>query len=500
MLVKPRFEDIRLVLYYIGKIIIAVGISLSLPLLTAVFLQEKVPLIDFLLSLGIFLNLGFLFIFVFKIEKELRWMHAMVIVSLGWLFMAVLGAIPLYLSGHWRSFLDAVFDAMSGLATTGLTLVQDLDHLSMAHQMWRHLMMFIGGQGVIIMALSFLGQGMGGAFRIYVGEAREEKIFPNVIETARFIFVLSIFYLIFGSLILGGIALLEGVSLKRAFFHGLWLFMASFDTGGFAPQTQNILYYHSFALEMATIFMMFLGVINFKLHYSLWTGNRKEFWRDIEIISFSSTVVLTFLLVAVGLSKLDVYPEAMVLFRKGFYQLISGHTGTGYMTLSPQELINSWPALAIVGLIIAMGLGGATCSTTGGIKALRIGLVFKALIQDVKQLMQPDNVVSVEKFHHVRDLILEDRHVRSAAVIFLAYLMLYLLGTVVGMLCGYPFLESFFESTSAGANVGLSCGITSFYMPTALKLTYILQMWLGRLEFVAIFTLVGFLIALIRGK
>ncbi|MCM8763479.1 MAG: TrkH family potassium uptake protein, partial [Candidatus Omnitrophica bacterium] len=98
------------------------------------------------------------------------------------------------------------------------------------------------------------------------------------------------------------------------------------------------------------------------------------------------------------------------------------------------------------------------------------------------------------------DLILEDRHVRSAAVIFLAYLMLYLLGTVVGMLCGYPFLESFFESTSAGANVGLSCGLTSFYMPTALKLTYILQMWLGRLEFVAIFTLVGFLIALIRGK
>ncbi|MCM8765630.1 MAG: TrkH family potassium uptake protein, partial [Candidatus Omnitrophica bacterium] len=276
MLIKPKIEDIRLVLYYIGRITVAVGLSLLLPFFTAIFFQEKAPQIDYLFSLGIFLNLGFFLILFFKIEKELRWMHAMVIVSLTWLLMPILGAIPLYLSGHWRSFLDSVFDAMSGFATTGLTLVQDLDHLSMAHQMWRHQMMFIGGQGVIIMALSFLGRGIGGILKIYVGEAREEKIFPNVIETARFIWVVSIFYLILGSLILGGIACLEGISLKRAFFHGLWIFMAAFDTGGFAPHSQNILYYHSFPFELATIFMMFLGLINFNLHYSLWIGKRKE--------------------------------------------------------------------------------------------------------------------------------------------------------------------------------------------------------------------------------
>ncbi|MGE4357718.1 MAG: TrkH family potassium uptake protein [Candidatus Omnitrophota bacterium] len=500
MLVKPGIEDIRLVLYYIGRVIVIVGISLCLPLLTAIFFKEKAPLMDFLLSLGVFLNIGFFLVLVFKIKKELRWVHAMLIVSLSWIFMAILGAIPLYLSGHWRSFLDAVFDAMSGFATTGLTLVQDLDHLSMAHQMWRHLMMFIGGQGVIIMALTLLGPGVSGVFRIYVGEAREEKIFPNVIETVRFIWFISIFYLMVGTLILGSIALLEGIPLKHAFFHGLWLFMAAFDTGGFAPHSQNILYYHSFFLELATIFMMFLGVINFKLQYSLLTGKRKEFWRDIEIITFSSTVIFTFFLVALGLAKTNTYPQAIAMFRKGFYQLISGHSGTGYMTVSSAELRNYWPSLSLLGLIIAMSIGGATCSTTGGIKALRIGLVFKALIQDVKQLMQSDNSIVVVKFHHIRDLVLEDRYVRSAAIIFIAYLMLYFLGTIVGMLCGYPFLESLFESTSAGANVGLSCGITSTHMPVALKLTYILQMWLGRLEFVSVFTLIGFIIAYFRGK
>ncbi|MCM8778228.1 MAG: TrkH family potassium uptake protein [Candidatus Omnitrophica bacterium] len=500
MLIKPSREDISLVLYHIGRIILLVGIFLIFPFLTAIFFQEKSPGIDFLLSLGIFLNTGFFLILFFKIEKELRWMHAMVITSLSWLFIAVLGAIPFYLSGNWKSFLDAVFEAMSGLATTGLTLAEDLDHLSLSCQMWRHLLMFIGGQGVIIMALSFLGRGLGGVFRIYVGEAREEKIFPNVVETARFIWILSIFYLILGSLVLGGIAFLEGVSLKRAFFQGICLFMAAFDTGGFTPHSQNILYYHSFFLELATIFMMFLGVINFNLHYNLWTGKRREFWRDIEIITFSFTVIFTFLLVAIGLSKAGIYPQARVLFRKGFYQLISAHTGTGYANVYSREFLQFWPGLAMVGLIMAMGLGGATCSTTGGIKALRIGLVFRAFLQDVKQLMQPDNTVLIEKFHHIRDLVLEDRYVRSAAIIFLAYLILYFSGTIVGMLCGYPFLDSLFESTSAGANVGLSCGITSPQMPTILKLTYIFQMWLGRLEFVAIFTLIGFIIALVRGK
>ena len=106
----------------------------------------------------------------------------------------------------------------------------------------------------------------------------------------------------------------------------------------------------------------------------------------------------------------------------------------------------------------------------------------------------------MQKFHHIKGLFLEDKQVRSALFITLAYLVLYGFGAIVGMLCGYQFLPSLFESTSAAANVGLSCGITDTAMPAALKLTYIFQMWAGRLEFMSVFTLAGFFVAAIKGK
>jgi trk system potassium uptake protein TrkH len=147
-----------------------------------------------------------------------------------------------------------------------------------------------------------------------------------------------------------------------------------------------------------------------------------------------------------------------------------------------------------------MGLGGAVCSTTGGIKMLRIGVVFKSLYNDVKRVMLPEAGIFIEKYHHIKEVILQDRQVRSAMLILLCYLGLYASGAIVGMLLGYPALEAFFESTSSAANVGLSCGITNPAMPALLKLTYILQMWIGRLEFISVFTLFGFFTAFVRGK
>ncbi|MCX5702734.1 MAG: hypothetical protein NTW64_07220 [Candidatus Omnitrophica bacterium] len=276
--------------------------------------------------------------------------------------------------------------------------------------------------------------------------------------------------------------------------------MAAFDTGGFAPQSQNILYYHSLPFEIATITIMILGAINFKLHYFLWTGKFKEIIKDIETHTLFITIMLTFFITAIGLSQLGVYPKAIVLFRKGFYQLISGHTGTGYMTIYARQFINEWGNLALVGIIIAMGLGGAVCSTTGAIKMLRVGIIFKTLKEDIKRIILPERAIVVQKFHHIKDIFLEDEQARSALLITLAYLGLYGLGAIVGMLFGYPFLNSLFESTSAAANVGLSCGITDTSMPAALKVTYIIQMWAGRLEFMSVFTLLGFMVAAVRGK
>jgi trk system potassium uptake protein TrkH len=276
--------------------------------------------------------------------------------------------------------------------------------------------------------------------------------------------------------------------------------MAGFDTAGFAPQSQNILYYHSLLFEIVTIIIMVAGTLNFNLHYQLWKGNRKELGRNIETRTLLISVMPTFFIVAIGLNKLGIYPNAMMLFRKGFFQLISGHTTTGYMTIYAQQFIQEWGDLALTGIICAMALGGCACSTAGGIKMLRVGIIFKALKQDIKRLALPEHAIVAQKFHHMKTVFLEDAQARAVLLITMSYIAIYVLGALIGVGCGYPVLNSLFESTSAAANVGLSCGITDASMPTILKITYIIQMWSGRLEFISVFALFGFIVAFFRGK
>ena len=500
MLLKPQVKDLKIIGYYLGKVIIGIGLFMLFPILTCLLFKEVNPLLDFINGMCVALAVGLLLHLFCKTEDDPGWMHGLIVVSLSWLAATLLGAIPMFLSGHWQTYLDACFDAMSGFATTGLTLVQDLDHMSYGHNLWRHLIMFMGGQGIVVFALSFLVRGFSGAFKMYAGEARDERVLPNVIHTARFIWILSAVYLALGTLALGAVAIFEGMKPVNAYFHSACIFMAAFDTGGFSPQSQNVLYYHSFPFEIITVVFMILGAINFKLHYALWTGNRREILRNIESVIFFITIMLTFVIVAAGLAKIQTYPNYLIVFRKGFYQLISGHTGTGFQTIYAAQFIKEWGTLALVGIIVAMGLGGSSCSTTGGIKILRIGIIFKALLQDIKKIILPESAVIVDKFHHIKEIVLEDKQVRSALLILLSYLGLYFLGALIGCALGYPLLSSLFESTSAAANVGLSCGITRTSTPAILKLTYIFQMWIGRLEFMSIFTLLGFFVAWFKGR
>ena len=209
---------------------------------------------------------------------------------------------------------------------------------------------------------------------------------------------------------------------------------------------------------------------------------------------------MLFSLSAFGLAASGIYPNAQILFRKGFYQVISAHTGTGYMTIYAQQFARHWSPLSLLGVTMCMAIGAGACSTAGGIKVLRIGIIFRVLLQDIKRTMLPRSAVEVDKMHHIKEVVLSEKHLRQAALIMLAYIFLYLVGTLVGVALGYPLKLSLFESVSAGANVGLSCGITSPAMPTALKVTYIFQMWAGRLEFVSVFALLGTIFAAVRGR
>ena len=173
------------------------------------------------------------------------------------------------------------------------------------------------------------------------------------------------------------------------------------------------------------------------------------------------------------------------MFRKVFFQLVSAHSGSGFSNL-PVVTLAAWPQVALLVMIVAMAFGGSVGSTTGGIKLMRIALLFKTFLWEIRKVVAPQRVWILQKYHHIHTRILDDARIRAVFITTSLFCVSYFTGGVIGMFCGYPFLESLFESTSAAANVGLSVGITAPTMPAALKVVYIIQMWTGRLEFLAI--------------
>jgi len=497
MLIRPNRGDLRLIGYNLGRILGVVAAAGLVPLTWALVAGEFAPAASFLLMIGIFGTLAFALRQRAPQSNRLEWSHGMVIVGLTWLIVPAIGAVPLVLSGHYGSFIDPFFDAMSGLTTTGLALIQDLDHLATSLNFWRHLLHFLGGQGIVIAVLSLFAGG--GAMTLYYGEARDDQIFPSVRSTARFIWLVSAVHAAFGIFALGAVGyFVLGFRPFRAIFHAVTIFMAAFDTGGFAPQSSSIGYYHSAVFEAVTAVLMVAGALSFGLHFALWRGRHKVL-RNLEIRTILATFLGTLLLTLAGLAGAGAFESLSGLSRQGFFQVLSAHTGTGFATVPSLELA-SWGGLAFGGMAIAMALGGMGSSTAGGVKSLRIGLTIKALSSQVRQVLLPEGAVISTRYWQNGWKQLNPDLIQAVMGVSLLYVALYLLGTGVGLMYHLPLQSALFESVSAGANVGLSVGITDPSMPLVLKLTYIFQMWAGRLEFVAIFSLFGFLFSLVRGK
>lgn len=500
--IRIRFPSIIIVSYYIGYIILGISLLMFIPLLTSLLMREWNPALDFTISMCISIIVGLLMILFGKQTGEdkmhVEWRHGFVIASLSWIILMVLCSVPYLLSGHVNSLLDACFDVMSGFTTTGLVLTQDLDHLSVGLNMWRHMLTFIGGQGMVVLALSFLLKNTGGAYKMYVGEAKDIGLVPNVKGTARTIWKISLIYLILGTLALWICGICIGFDPLPAFFHALFIFESAWSTGGFAPTTQNLMYYHSFAYEVITIVFFILGSFNFGLHYAVWQGKKKEIYKNIETQSFFITSFLACVFAVIGLSKLGVYNDAISAFRRIVYNVLSAHTTTGFGSVYARQFAHEWGNFGILIIVFAMLIGGSACSTAGGFKGLRVGIVFKGLVADVKKLLSPERNIKIFKYHYIRDNPLEDGIVKSSAIIILCYLIIFGIDTAVGTYYGYSFAESVFEAASVTGNVGLSIGVTAASMPTLLKVLYIITMYLGRLEFLSVFALIGLILGGIK--
>ena len=501
VLIRPDRRDLRIIGLYTGRIITGLGLVMLIPAALGFARAEFDDALGLVIGASLSLLIGRLAEWRLQSTRDLAWSHAMATVALSWLVATYLAAIPLYLSGHYASFLDATFDAMSGFATAGLAVINDLDHVSDSINLWRHLMQFLGGQGLVLVALSLFG-GAGGLAGLYVGEGREDRILPNVRRTAKFIWRVALLYLVFGTALLWAALVHAGMPAFDGLLHGTMLFMAAFDTGGFAPTSASLGFYHSAAVEGATSMLMVAGALSFALHYQLMRGTGpRELIRSIETRTLAVTTIGLFTVTAVGLARFGTYDTFDALVRRGFFHLLSAHTGTGFGTIPGRLFVTDWGALAPAMIVIAMALGGMAGSTTGGVKAIRVGVLAKAVAVDIRRIVLPRDAVVMQTYHsNGQREILRGAVVQSAILITLLYLVLYFGGAVLGLFYGYPLQEALFESTSAAAAVGLSVGVVGPNLETGLKLFYIFQMWIGRLEFISVFALFGYLYATVRGR
>ena len=492
----------RIISYYTGYIILGTSVLMVIPSITALLSKEWGALLDFVISMCAAASVGIVFILFGRSVKNhpncVKWKHGFSVAALSWIFLMFICATPYTLSGHSLSYLDACFDVMSGFTTTGLVLTQDLDHLSNSLNMWRHMLTFVGGQGMVVLALTFIVKEGSGAYKFYVGEGKDISLVPNVKGTTRLIWKISMVYLLVGTFTLWIVGMFIGLSPVSSLLHGLYMFESAWSTGGFAPNTQNIMYYHSLLYESVAMVFFIIGSFNFGLHYAIWQGKRRELVRNIEVQSFAITSFLACMLGIVALSKSGLYPDAISMFRRVIFNVLSAHTTTGFGSIYARQFALQWGDAGILIMIIVMLIGGSACSTAGGFKGLRVGIVFKGILKDIKKLIRSERSIKIYKFHYMKDIILEDDLVRSCSLIILCYIVLFTGGALIGTFCGYSLADAAFESASVSGNVGLSIGVTSAGMPAVMKIYYILAMYLGRLEFISVFALIGLAVTGVR--
>jgi trk system potassium uptake protein len=502
LIVRPDWHDLRLIAFYVGRVVFGVGLLMLVPAVLALLLREWNAASSFAIGAGLAITIGRAAEIRLHSRDPLGWSHGMATVGFAWLVAPVLATVPLYLSGHYGGWIDAYFDGMSGLTATGQTLVQDVDHMAISVNVWRHLMHFAGGQGIIIVVLSLLAGGGGSQVgTMYFGEGRGDRIVPNVLHTARFIFTVAFVYAAIGITALWVIGMLIGLSVGRSLFHAVTLFATAFDTGGFAPMSASAAYYHAWSYEIVLILLMLAGAFSFAIHHRLWAGYRNELYRNTEVRTFALVLLGLAAVTTVGLITSGAMDGAETVFRKGFLTVISAQTTTGLVFENPRLFVSDWGVLAPAALVTGMAIGGMASSTAGGIKAMRLGLAAKGLWKDVRRVLMPESALVVQTYHAGRRRILHDEQIRGAVVILLLYLVAFLGGAMVMLTYGrWDLTEALFDSTAAASNGGMSVGVMTPEAPTPMKVVAVLQMWFGRLEFMSAFALIGYLLAIARGR
>ncbi|MCF8226695.1 MAG: TrkH family potassium uptake protein [Bacteroidales bacterium] len=399
------------------------------------------------------------------------------IVTLSWFLISLVGCLPYIFSGSIPSFINALFESVSGFTTTGSSILTDIESLPKSILFWRSLTHWIGGIGIIVLVILVMPVLQIGGYHLFTMESSmQEKIFPKTKSLGyRLLFIyLALTFIEILLLLLGGMNLYESVC--HAF--------GTIATGGFSPKNDSIAGYSPYIQYIVMLFMLLSGM-NFVIHFFLVNRNFKKIRSNEELKFYLSGVILIGLFMTLTVS-IQMGKPLEVSVREGFFQVISILTCTGYVTADYLQ----WPAYAWVILFFAMFMGGSTGSTAGGIKLARHLILYKNISRTFRRLISPNAVLSIRLN---RNAIEEDANTSILTFIFM-YITLFIFGTILLVMLGIDWTTAGGSAATCMAGIGPGIGTVGptgnfAHLPDLAKIILTLLMLLGRLEIYTILIL-----------
>jgi len=464
----------RVMASYTGFVLLLVGLYTLAPLATALaWPADTAHWWGFLIPGGVLIVVGGLLWKGCRIREHvaLTTREGGVIVLASWTAACLLSAYP-FMRELGLNFTQAVFESVSGWTTTGLSVV-DVVKAPAPILLWRSLLQLAGGCGLAIIMLAAIagpsGTGISGA------EGRTDQLAPHVRKSAKLVLTMYSCYAAVGILAYH----LAGLSWFDAVNHAF----TAVATGGFSTQPESIGHWDSLAVEAVSYGLMIMGSLNFLTAYLLWSGKFRAVARNIEIRVLAAAA-LSGALLLYWFTSADLYPGLGKQVRVAVFEGLSALTGTGFSTTS----YAGWNGFGHLILIVLMCLGGGTCSTSGGLKQFRVGVLWLGLYWEVKRALLPRRAVTDNHvwFGEGKSYI-NDARLREVGTFLFMYLVVLLAGSAVLMAHGFGLKESLFEYASALGTVGLSVGLTRAEAPSAVLWAQTIGMFLGRLEFFVVF-------------
>jgi trk system potassium uptake protein len=475
----------RTIISYTGGIFVLLGVLTLTPLLALPFFPGEFGIAyGFVIPAVAFFLLGLLLRRLFhpKTYVSLTVQEGSLIVFFGWIAAFLSSALP-FMIIQKISFTLGVFESVSGWTTTGLSIL-DVTKTPNLILLWRSITQLAGGAGLAIVMVASLAGPAGAGFSI--AEGRSDQLAPNVRASAKLVLAIYTGYAAAG--ILAYIA--AGMSPFDSVIHTF----AAISTGGFTSHPESIGYWDSVPVEAVSIVLMIFGNLNFLTAYILLRGRFREFARNGEVRVMFFFILLGALLLFLFVTP-ELYSHIGKCARVSIFETVSALTTTGFSTVSYVP----WNSVGVYVLIVLMLVGGGTCSTAGGLKQLRVYLLYKAFLWEIRRSLLPRNAVveySIQQGEH--RVFVTDSLIRQTGVFLFFYLCIYGIGVLVLAAYGFGLKESLFEFASALANAGLSLGLTSPSCPSPVIWTETIGMALGRLEFFIVFTAVGKIIRDLR--